>query len=149
MFKFYKYVKAQKDSLHVEKRIGAQASGLFYLGMALTISAGELVYAQTADIVYAISNVSVVSGDVSSTYVPEVIPVNSNQIWKAAVTTAATAAFAVDAGVKTQIDEAATFGTGVDGGQAAASAIWVYSFTSAASGYAYVIFPDPVNRQAG
>jgi len=151
MFKFHKYVDSQKDSLYIEKRLTAKASGFFYQGMALTLNGGELVYAQTANTVYAISNVSVVSGDVSASYKPEVYPVNANQVWKGSVNvtngTAVTAAFLL--GGKTQIDAASCFGTAVNGaiGGTNGSTIYVYDFDSAVSAVGYFIFPDPVNMQ--
>ena len=139
-FTFYKFLRGGEDQLFVEKRLPAQTSSYFYNGMALKVSAGKLVYASAGGQVYAISNVSTVSGDVSSDYKPEVVPVNPNQVWKGTLSSAASAEFLM--GRMTNLDGAEA-GTGIDGGVHSGATMWIYDFTSANSGVAFVVFRDP------
>ncbi len=143
MFTFAKFVKAGEDSLYSEKRLPALSGYALYVGQALKITGGALCYADTADTVYAISNVSAASSTVTAAYYPDVFPVNDNQVWKASISTAITAATL--AGSKINISSA-SFGTGVNGA-AAGTGMFVHSIATASdpsTSAAYVIFAPAI-----
>lgn len=146
MFEFYRYKDGGQGDLISEKRLAAVSGYAMYKGAALKVSGGALVYAQTADTIYAISNVSAASSVVTASYYPEVYPVNSNQVWKASHTSAATAAFV--AGAKGNIAGANDLGTSVIANVAAGTAFYLFNVATASTpstSAAYVIFPDVAN----
>jgi len=119
-----------------------------YKGAALKISAGALCELDTAACVsvYAISNVSAASSVITAAYVPEVFPVNSNQIWKVPLSTAITADCTY-AGVKVNFGSATTpIGTAI-AGDAEASVAWAWAVVTASdpiTSAIYIVFPDVV-----
>lgn len=138
MFEFSYFKQAGGDSLYQEKRLPALSGYALYVGQALKTTGGALCYADTADTVYAISNVSAASSTVTASYYPDVYPVNGNQVWKAAISTAATAATL--AGSKVNIGSASV-GTAVNAA-AAGTGLYVDKIVTASTPTSaiYVIF---------
>lgn len=140
-FTFARFRKSGEDSLEAEQRLYALSGYALYVGQALIISGGKLCpFAAVGDRIYAISNVSAASSVITADYIPEVYPVNDNQIWKTPFTVTATAADLPGAFV-----DVASAGTGISGG-AAGTGAYYYDVATAASptSAAYVIFvPEP------
>ena len=138
MFEFYKFVKGDGNSLTTEERLPATSGYVLYKGQALVVTGGALFAATVGDIVYAISNVSAASSVVTAAYYPEVFPVNENQVWKAPLSTAATAAFLP--GKQADIGSVVS-GTAVRG-DFIGTGMYVYDYLSGDSpvSAAYVIF---------
>lgn len=149
MLEFYKFKQGDGDMLFSEKRLAALSGYALYKGQALKITAGALCGLDTAACVsvYAISNVSAASSVVTAAYIPEVFPVNSNQVWKAPTSTALTAA-AIYAGAKVNFGSATTpIGTAIAGDAGAASVAWVYNAATASdptTSAIYICFPDVI-----
>jgi len=146
-FEFFKYMHGGEGDLFVEKRLAGISGYAMYVGQALKISGGGLIYAQTGDIVYAISKVSAASSTVTASYYPEVNPVNTNQIWKASIGTAVTAATSVILGYKFNFNDATAIGTAIDGNNSAGTSMWLYNITTGSSpstSAAYVIFAPQI-----
>lgn len=146
-FEFYRYKQGGDNFLFPEINYPAISGYALYPGQALTLSGGGLIYAQTGDIVHAISNVSAASSVVTAAYVPEVFSVNVNQIWKASIGTAVTAATSTLRGVKINMNGATALGTAVDGNNAAGTAMWVYDVTTGSNpttSSVYVIFAPEI-----
>jgi len=147
MFEFFRYKDGGQGDLISEKRLSAVSGYPMYVGMALKVSGGALIYAQTSDKVYAISNVSAASSVVTAAYKPEVFPVNSNQIWKTGFSSAVTAAFL--AGAYAAVAGATALGTSIDGNVVNNSAMYVFDVATGSTpttSAAYVIFPDAATR---
>ena len=142
MFEFAKFVQGDGNSLTTEKRLPALSGYALYNNGALKVSGGALCQAMTADTVYAISNVSAASSVVTAAYYPTVTPVNDNQVWKAAISTAITAATV--AGSKANIGSACN-GTAVNGA-IAGTGLLVYKTATADSPTSsiYVIFAPAI-----
>jgi len=142
MFTFEKFKKGADGSLYQEKFLPALSGYALYVGQALKVTGGALCFADSADTVYAVSNVSAASSVVTASYVPEVYPVNDNQIWKAAIATAATAATLE--GSKINIGSASV-GTAVNAA-AAGTGLLVYDIQTAASptSCVYVVFAPAI-----
>jgi hypothetical protein len=143
MFEFLKFKKAGIDSLYSEKNLPALSGYALYVGQALKVTGGALCYADSADTVYAISNVSAASSVVTASYYPDVFPVNDNQIWRASIATAATAATL--AGTKINLSTASV-GTAVNAA-AAGTGLLLYGISTASTpstSAAYVIFAPAI-----
>jgi hypothetical protein len=143
-FEFYKYKDGVGGELYTEQRLCAYSGYPIYKGAALKITGGTLQYAQTAETVYAISNVSAASSVVTASYCPEVIPVNDRQIWKASIGSAVTAA--TYKGGKINIDEAAELGTAVNAA-AAGTSLLIYDLATGSTpstSAVYVIFQPAI-----
>jgi hypothetical protein len=126
-FEFAGYRKGGTDFLFQEERFKAVTSVALYVGQALKLSASRLCACTgTADLVYAISNVSVAAASVSADFIPKVYPVNANQIWKTSCTTALTAAACVRG---TGLGMSTAIATAVMGDRLN-SATFVYDFTT-------------------
>jgi hypothetical protein len=142
MLEFAGYRNGGTDQLTVEQRYPGLSGYAIYLGQALKLSGGYLCGAEvTADLIYAISDISAASSVVTASYYPRVFPVNSNQIWKSSAISAMTAAVAVlgtgiglstacatgfcgdTLGTAAVVFQIATGGTPASGGSPA-SAIW-------------------------
>jgi hypothetical protein len=117
------------ENLASEKRLSALSGYAMYNGQALTITGGCLCYAQSAQKVYAISNISAASSVVTAGYHPEVFPVNNKQIWKTGLGSAITAAFLP--GTRTNFATSVELGTSVAGDEATGSAMYVYAVVTA------------------
>ncbi|MFA5307704.1 MAG: hypothetical protein WC365_09705 [Candidatus Babeliales bacterium] len=143
MFEFAKFVQGDGNSLTTEKRLAALSGYALYNGQALKVTGGALCYADSADTVYAISQVSAASSVVTAAYYPTVIPANDNQVWKTTPSTAITAATL--AGTKVNIGTASV-GTSVNGAVAAGTCAWVYKVATADSPTSsiYVIFAPAI-----
>ncbi len=142
MFEFYKFVQGDGNMLYSEKRLPALSGYPLYKGQALKNTGGALVWADSADTVYAISNTSATSSVVTAAYYPDVYPVNNNQVWRASISTAVTAATVN--GSKINIGTASV-GTAVNGA-AAGTGLLCYSVATADSptSAAYVIFAPAI-----
>jgi hypothetical protein len=142
MFEFAKFVQGDGNSLTTEKRLAALSGYALYNGQALKVTGGALCYADTADTVYAISQVSAASSVVTAAYYPTVVPVNDNQVWKASISTAITAATLP--ATKVNISSASV-GTAICGASAATCAL-VYKVATADSPTSsiYVIFAPAI-----
>jgi len=144
---FSRFKDGGQGDLISEQRLNAVSGYAMYVGQALKVSGGALIYAQSSDIVYAISNVSAASSVVTASYKPEVFPVNDNQVWKASIGSAITAAFVPGsyAGFATSVE----LGTSIAGDVVNNSAMYVFNIATASTpstSAAYVIFPNPVSR---
>jgi hypothetical protein len=141
-FEFAKFVQGDGNSLYTEKRLPALSGYALYDGQALKVTGGALCFADSADSVYAMSKVSAASSTVTAAYYPTVIPVNDNQVWKATISTAVTAATV--AGSKINLGTASV-GTGVNGA-AAGTGLLVYKVATADSPTSsiYVIFAPAI-----
>lgn len=141
-FEFAKFIKGEGNSVYTEKRLPALSGYALYDGQALKVTGGALCFADSADTVIAISKVSAASSTVTASYYPTVIPVNDNQVWKATISTAVTAATV--AGSKINIGTASV-GTGVNGA-AAGTGLLVHSVATADSPTSsiYVIFAPQI-----
>ena len=139
MFEFAKFIQGEGNSVTTEKRLAALSGYALYVGQALKATGGALCYADSADTVVAICQVSATSATVTAAYYPTVIPVNDNQVWKTKPGSAITAATV--AGAKVNIATSTT-GTGIAGDAAAATCAWVYSVATADSPTSsiYVVF---------
>ena len=142
MIEFAKFAQGEGNSLYSEKRLPALSGYALYNGQALKVTGGALCFADSADTVYAISNVSAASSVVTAAYYPTVTPVNDNQVWKASISTAITAATV--AGSKVNLGTASV-GTGVNGA-AAGTGLLVYKTATADSPTSsiYVIFAPAI-----
>ena len=139
MFEFAKFIQGEGNSITTEKRLAALSGYALYVGQALKATGGALCYADSADTVVAMSQVSAASSTVTAAYYPTVIPVNDNQVWKTTPSTAITAATV--AGTKVNIGTASV-GTSVNGAVAAGTCAWVYAVATADSPISsiYVVF---------
>lgn len=143
MFEFAKFVKGEGNSLTTEKRLPALSGYVLYVGQALKATGGALCYADSADVVYAVCQVSAASSVATAAYYPTVIPVNDNQVWKTTPSTAITAATV--AGAKVNIGTASV-GTSVNGAVAVGTGLLVYSIATGDSPTSsiYVIFAPSI-----
>jgi hypothetical protein len=141
-FEFAKFIKGEGNSVYTEKRLPALSGYALYDNQALKVTGGALCFADSADTVYAISKVSAASSVVTASYYPTVIPVNDNQVWKATIGSAVTAATV--AGSKLNIATSTT-GTGV-AADTAATGLLVYKVATADSPTSsiYVIFAPQI-----
>ena len=142
-FEFYKYKDGVGGELYTEQRLCAYSGYPIYKGAALKITGGTLQYAQSAETVYAISNVSAASSVVTASYCPEVIPVNDRQIWKASVTSALVTG--ILGGTKINLDSA-DYGTGING-STSGTALLLYDVATGSTpstSAAYVIFQPAI-----
>jgi len=139
MFTFYKYKQGGPNDLFAEERIAALSGYALYKGQALKTSAGALCAATTGDKVYAISNTSAASSVATAAYVPNVFPVNSKQVWKADMSTAATAATIKGAYVGISSANSTAIA-----GDTAGTAVYVYDIITAVASSIYVVFADVV-----
>ncbi|MDD5064936.1 MAG: hypothetical protein PHQ35_09315 [Phycisphaerae bacterium] len=142
-FEFSKFIKGNADSLYsIKKDLPALSGYALYNGQALKVTGGALCYADSADTVYAISNVSAASSVVTASYYPEYFPVNDNQVWKSTLGSAITALTV--AGSKMNIATSTT-GTGV-AGDTPATGLLVYKVATAESPTSaiYVIFAPSI-----
>jgi len=142
-FEFHKYKTGAGGELYAEKRLCAYSGYAMYKGAALKITGGTLQYAQTAETVYAISNCSAASSVVTASYCPEVYPVTDEQIWKASIGSAITAATL--AGSKINLDSAGD-GTAVNGA-AAGTSLLLYGIATGSTpstSAVYVIFQPAI-----
>ena len=142
MIEFAKFAQGEGNSLYSEKRLPALSGYALYNGQALKVTGGALCFADSADTVYAISNVSAASSVVTAAYYPTVTPVNDNQVWKSSISTAITAATV--AGSKINLSTASV-GTGVNGA-AVGTGLLVYKTATADSPASsiYVIFAPAI-----
>ena len=143
MFEFAKYKKGDGNSLYSETRLLALSGYALYVGQALKVTGGVLCFADSADTVYAISNVSAASSVVTAAYYPQVFPVNDNQVWKTTPSTAITADTVI--GTKVNIGTASV-GTSVNGAVAIGTGLLVYKVASGESPTSaiYVIFAPSI-----
>lgn len=142
MFEFAKFIKGDGNSLTTEKRLPATSGYALYVGQALQATGGVLIFADSADVVYAICQVSAASSVVTASYYPTVVPVNDNQVWKTTPSTAITAVTLE--GSKVNIGTASV-GTSVNGA-AAGTGAWVYKVATADSPTSsiYVVFASVI-----
>jgi len=142
MFEFAKFIKSDGNSLYGVKDLPALSGYALYNGQALKVTGGALCFADSADTVYAISNTSAASSVVTASYYPEYFPVNDDQVWKASISTAVTAATV--AGSKINLGTASV-GTGVNGA-AAGTGLLVHKVATADSPTSsiYVIFAPQI-----
>jgi hypothetical protein len=143
MFEFAKFVQGDGNSLTTDKRLPALSGYALYVGQALKTTGGALCYADTADTVYAVCQVSAASSVVTASYYPTVIPVNDNQVWKTTPSTAITADTV--AGAKVNIGTASV-GTSVNGAVAVGTGLLVHKVATADSPTSsiYVIFAPAI-----
>ena len=143
MFEFFKFIKGEGNSLYTEKRLPALSGYALYVGQALKATGGALCFADSADVVHSISQVSAASSTVTASYYPTVIPANDNQVWKTTPSTAITADTV--AGVKVNIGTASV-GTSVNGAVSDGTCAWVYRIATADSPTSsiYVVFAPAI-----
>lgn len=143
MFEFAKFVQGDGNSLTTEKRLPALSGYALYVGQALKTTGGALCYADSADVVTHMSQVSAASSVVTAAYYPTVVPVNDNQVWKTTPSTAITAATV--AGAKVNIGTASV-GTSVNGAVAAGTGALVHKIATGDSPTSsiYVIFAPAI-----
>lgn len=149
MFEFFKWRYGGAGDPVIEQRLYGTSGYAMYPGQALTVSASALIRADTGDFVYGISNTSAASSTVTAVYVPQIFPVNENQIWKVSPGSALTASMITDCrtfsngGKKLNLNSSAA--TAVDGGTSG-SVAWVYDIVTGSSpstSSVYVIFVSP------
>lgn len=154
-FEFYRYKDGGTDELYAEQNLKAISGYALYVGQALKISAGGLVYAETGDQVYAICGCSAASSVVTANYKPVVFPTNSKQIWKASIGTAVTAATSTILAQYGILNIATAFGTAIDGSNLVAKGVHatapaafylfdVVTGSSPSTSACYVIFPSVI-----
>jgi len=142
-FEFYKYKTGAGGEVYTEQKFCAYSGYPMYKGAALKLTGGTLQYAQTAETVYAISNVSAASSVVTASYCPEVIPVNDRQIWKASIGSAMVTG--ILGGTKINLDSAG-YGTSVNGSTSGTSLLLydVATGSTPSTSAAYVIFQPAI-----
>ena len=146
MFEFYKFISGKPGDLYFETRLPVVTSYDLFKGAALTIRGGSaLVFATSAEKIYAICDISAASAFVTANhaenYRPRVIPVNANQIWKTSVYTAVTAGLLIGTSgfCGSALDSR---GTAIDGGLNSGAGMSIWGIVTTPFSAVYVVFPN-------